>query len=269
MHLDVIELRRFYCTTPLGAQVRRVVRAKLRALWPDLHGLNLVGFGFAAPFLAPFAEEAQRTLCLMPAQQGVCRWPAEGPNLAALVEETLWPLPSGFAERIIVAHGLEGCERAAALLEEIWRVLAPGGRVIFLVANRSGLWARSDATPFGYGRPYSISQLERVLAESRFSPERHEGVLYLPPSHRRFWLRLAPAIERIGQRFGPERLAGLAVVEASKLVYVAPRPGSKVRADDPLRVLEGLKPAPKPRPATGRTGRSAAEGALCKARATG
>lgn len=267
MHLDVIELRRFYYGTALGAQVRRVVRAKLRALWPDVRGMNLVGFGFAAPFLAPFLDEAQRTLCLMPAQQGVCRWPTDGPNLAALVEETLWPLSSGFAERIIVAHGLEGSERPAALLEEIWRVLAPGGRAIFLVPNRSGLWARSDATPFGFGRPYSVGQLERALAASRFSPECHEGVLYLPPSHRRFWLRLAPVIERLGQRLGPERLAGLAVVEASKLVYVTPRSGSKVRADDPLKVIEGLKPATRPRPATGRARLGAGPG-LCKARPT-
>ena len=250
MHLDVVELRSFYYTTQLGRMVQRVVRERLRTMWPDIHGQNLVGFGFAAPYLRPFMEEAARTLCLMPAQQGVCPWPPEGPNVTALVEETLWPVPSGFADRLIVAHGLESCERPAALFEEIWRVLAPGGKAIFVVPNRAGIWARRDATPFGYGSPYSIRQLEATLAGNKFTAERHAAALYMPPSHRRFWLKTASAIERIGQRIDAQRLAGVVMVEATKLVYIAPHTGAKMAARVPLRVLEGLRP--KPKPATGR-----------------
>lgn len=251
MHLDVVELRSFYYTTQLGRMVQRMVRERLRELWPDIHGQNLVGFGFAAPYLRPFMEEAARTICLMPAQQGVCIWPPEGPNLTALAEETLWPLQSGFADRLIVAHGLESCERPAALLEEIWRVLAPGGKAVFLVPNRAGMWARRDATPFGYGRPYSAGQLERTLSGNKFAVERHAAGLYMPPSHKGFWLRIAPAIERMGQRLDARRLAGVVMVEATKLIYIAPQAGAKVPAREPLRVLDGLRP--KPKPATGRS----------------
>ena len=257
MHLDVVELRSFYYTTQLGRMVQRVLRDRLRAMWPDIHGQNLVGFGFAAPYLRPFMEEAARTMCLMPAQQGVCPWPHEGPNVAALVEETLWPVPSGFADRLIVAHGLESCERPAALLEEIWRVLAPGGKVIFVVPNRAGIWARRDATPFGHGQPYSIGQLEKTLAGNKFTAERRAAALYLPPSHRRFWLGVAPAIERMGQRVDARRLAGVVMVEATKLVYIAPHTGAKLATRVPLRVLDGLRPKPKPA-----TGRSAARDSL-------
>lgn len=252
MHLDVLDLRGFYYTTRLGRMVQRVVRQRLRALWRDIHGMNLVGFGFAAPFLRPFIEESARTLCLMPSQQGVCQWPVDGDNRTALVEETLWPLPSGFADRIVVAHGLETCEKPAALLEEIWRVLAPGGKAVFLVPNRAGLWARTEATPFGYGRPYSAHQLERTLAVSRFTAAQHLGALYMPPSHRRFWLRVGPGLERLGQRLDGQRFAGLIMVEAAKLVYITPQGGAKVKASDPIRVLDGLRPRPKPKPATGR-----------------
>jgi len=246
MHLDVVELRRFYYTTQLGRMVQRMIRERLRALWPDIHGQNLVGFGFAAPFLRPFMEEAARTLCLMPAQQGVWPWPPEGPNVTALVEETLWPLPSGFADRLIVAHGLETCERPAALLEEVWRVLAPGGKAVFLTPNRAGIWARRDATPFGYGRPYSTGQLEKTLSANKFTAERHAAALYMPPSHRRFWLKAGPAMERVGQRLDLQGLAGVVMVEATKLVYIAPQSGAKVAAREPLRVLDGLRPNPKP-----------------------
>jgi len=247
MHLDVVELRRFYTSTQLGRIAQRAIGERLRALWPSVKGSNLVGFGYTAPLLRPFLDEATRTLCLMPAQQGVCAWPSEGPNVSALVEETLWPLPGGFADRLVVAHGLETCERPAALLDEIWRVLAPGGKVVFIVPNRAGMWARRDGTPFGYGRPYSVGQLDETLAAHKITTERHAAALYMPPSHRRFWLRLAPAIERIGRRMDVRRLAGVVMLEAEKLVYITPQSGAKVAARDPIRVLTGLgAPAPKP-----------------------
>lgn len=247
MHLDVVELRRFYSSTQLGRLAQRTIRERLRALWPNVKGESVVGFGYAAPFLRPFLDEAARTLCLMPAQQGVCAWPSEGPNVSALVEETLWPLPGGFADRLIVAHGLETCERPAALLDEIWRVLAPGGKVVFIVPNRAGMWARRDGTPFSYGRPYSIGQLDQTMTAHKFSPERHAAALYMPPSHRKFWLKVAPAIEQMGQRVDARRLAGVVMLEAEKLVYITPQSGARAAARDPIRVLTGLgTPAPKP-----------------------
>lgn len=247
MHLDVLELRKFYSTTQLGRMTQRVLRERLRTLWPNVKGQTVVGFGYAAPLLRPFLAEAARTLCLMPAQQGVCAWPSEGPNVASLVEETLWPLPGGFADRLVVAHGLETCERPAALLDEIWRVLAPGGKAVFIVPNRAGMWARRDGTPFAYGRPYSVGQLDDALAAHKFTVEQHAAALYMTPSHRRFWLKVAPTIEGVGQRVDARRLAGVIMAEAEKLVYITPQSGSKVAARAPIRVLTGLgAPAPKP-----------------------
>lgn len=247
MHPDVVELRSFYYTTQLGRMVQRTLRARLRELWPDTRGMTVAGFGFAAPFLRPYLGEAARVLCLMPAQQGVCPWPGEGPNVSVLTEETLWPVAHGQIDRLLVAHGLETCERPQALLEEIWRALSPGGRAVFLVPNRAGIWARREGTPFGYGRPYTLGQLERTLADSRFATERHAGALYMSPSHRGFWLRVAPTMERIGTRLQIQRLAGVTLVEATKLVFIAPASGLKERAERPLRVLEGFaQPVPAP-----------------------
>src|SRR5699024_2392331 len=113
----------------------------------------------------------------------------------------------------------------------------------------AGMWARRDVTPFGYGRPYSLRQLESTLAEHKFTAIRRGAALYMPPSHRRFWLRLAPAIERVGQRLDARRLAGVVIVEAEKLVYITPQSGSRVRAREPIRALVGLG-APVPRPAS-------------------
>ena len=255
MHLDVAELRRFYYRTPLGRVAQAALQRALRDLWPDISGETLVGFGFAAPLLRPMIAESRKTLCLMPAGQGVARWPGDSPNRAALVEETLWPLPDGFVDRLVVAHGIETCERPAALLEEMWRVLAPGGSAILIAPNRSGLWARRDATPFGYGRPYSVGQLEDHLGQHRFEPRRHSACLYAPPSHGRFWLRTAGMFESVGLKLDLQRAAGVILIEATKLVYAAPKNGAKSGVKTPLEVLEGLA-APKPKPIAGRAARA-------------
>lgn len=251
MHLDVIDLRAFYYRTKLGRSAQRGLQEALRRIWPETRGMVVVGFGFAAPMLRPFLAEAERVIALMPSQQGVMPWPAGAANVSTLVEETHWPLSAGTVDRLIVAHGLETCERPAALLAEIWRVLAPGGQVVFIVPNRSGFWARRDVTPFGYGRPYSYGQLEHLLNTNRFVPEQHEAALYAPPSHRRFWLQTAPFWEQVGRRFDPRFMAGALLVEATKQVYARPpAAGIRVAVPGPLDVLGGLT-RPKPEVATG------------------
>lgn len=252
MHLDVLDLRAFYYRTPLGRSAQRLLQEATRGLWPDVHGLSVVGYGFAVPFLRPFFREAARVLALMPAPQGVMPWPVGEPNRCVLCEETRWPVEAASVDRIVVGHGIETSDRPDALLSEIWRVLAPGGRVIFIVPNRSGLWARRDVTPFGFGRPYSLGQLESLLVSHRFVPERHAAALYAPPSHRKVVLQTAYFWERLGRRFEPRVIAGALIVEATKQVYARPpSSGARVVFPGPLDVLEGLT-RPSPEPVTGR-----------------
>jgi SAM-dependent methyltransferase len=250
MHLDVVDLRSFYYRTKLGRRTQQRLQEAVLALSPPARGETVAGFGFAAPLLRPFIGDARRVICMMPAAQGVMPWPAGEPNLSVLVEETLWPLPSGFVDRLIVAHGLETCERPGALLDEIWRVLAPQGRAIFVLPNRSGLWARGEATPFGYGRPYSVGQIGTQLRRHQFVPEATGAALFGPPSHRQFWLRSAQFWERTGRAAGATRLAGAILVEATKQLFVTPRTGARDASRSAIEILQGL--APRPRPALGR-----------------
>lgn len=252
MHQDVVDLRAFYYRTKLGRGVQAVLQKSLRDMWPETAGMTVAGFGFAAPFLRPFLGDSRRVMCFMPGQQGVMHWPQGAANHAALVEETNWPVAAGFIDRLIVAHGLETCDHADALLNEIYRVLAPGGHVIFIVPNRSGIWARRDATPFGHGRPYSYGQVQSLLRQHRFLPERHTAALYTPPSERRFWLRTNRVWEGLGQKLDSQVMAGALIVEASKQVYVQPHKGSGVTVKNTLGVLEGLA-KPKPKPVVNRT----------------
>ncbi len=252
MHLDVLDLRNFYYRTQLGRVAQRAIRDQLVAMWPDTAGLAVAGFGFAAPLLRPFLAASRRVLALMPAPQGVMPWPAGMENVSVLCEETAWPLAAASVDRLVLLHGLETSERPSALLDEAARVLAPGGRVIFVVPSRTGLWARREGTPFGFGRPYTATQLESQLRLHAFTPERSLSALFAPPFPGRFWLRTAEFWEGFGRRFVPWGAGGVLMVEATKQVWQPGRGlGATVRR--PLRVLEGIaqpagpRPAPQPR----------------------
>lgn len=217
MTVDVVDLRDFYASR-LGHVARRMIRRRIRLLWPDLRGMRLLGLGYAGPYLRMFREETERAIALMPSSQGVLPWPSEGPNAAALVDEGELPLQDYSIDRVLLVHGLEFSEQVRPLLKEIWRVMAGGGRLLVVAPNRRGIWARLDRTPFGQGHPYTPTQLTRALRDADFTPERVATALFVPPNGSRMVLRSAVAVERIGERWFTT-FAGVCVVEATKQLY--------------------------------------------------
>lgn len=237
MRTDVVDLRDFY-RSPLGRVAERQIARRARAIWPDVRGMTVAGYGYAGPALAPFRGEAERVLSMMPASQGVLHWPEEEPNLAALSEEADLPLPDLSVDRLILLHGLETADALRPLLRELWRVLADNGRLLAIVPNRRGVWARTDRTPFGAGQPFSVSQLGRRLRDSLFTPLQQARALYVPPLRRQILLRGADAWEEIGIRWFPQ-FGGVVMVEASKQLYAGVAEPSVFR-------LPRLQPAPRP-----------------------
>ena len=217
MYTDVVDLRDFYATR-LGQAARRMLRQRIRHMWPDVRGMRVLGLGYAAPYLRLFTEEAERVAALMPAEQGVLPWPEDDRNCVALAEEVELPLQDYSVDRVLLVHALEYSEHARMLLKEIWRVLAGGGRLLAVVPNRRGIWARLERTPLGGGRPYSSGQLTRLLREEHFTPEHSAGALYMPPTHSRVMLRSAAAWENIGERWF-STFAGMVLVDATKQIY--------------------------------------------------
>lgn len=247
MSVDVLDLRSFY-TQPVGMMARRLVGRGIRARWPLQPGLRIVGIGYAPPYLGLFREVGERVCALMPAQQGVIKWPTAAPTLSALVDEGDLPLADAVADRVLMVHALENVIDPEAMLGEAWRILAAGGRLLIVVPNRRGVWARTDATPFGQGRPYSRPQLTALLKATQFTPLGWSEALYLPPIRHRWMLKSAQAWERIGASLSLP-FAGVHIVEASKQVY------RLVPAERARRLAPRLGPifAP-PRPASPRIG---------------
>ncbi|MEZ5667532.1 MAG: methyltransferase domain-containing protein [Alphaproteobacteria bacterium] len=225
---DVVDLAAFYASPP-GQVARRMIRRRVRAMWPDVGSQRVLGLGYATPLLRPFLDEAERVLAVMPARQGMHPWPRGEPNRVTLADEAQLPLPDRSVDRLLLVHALECTEQLRPMMRELWRVLDDAGRLLIVTPNRRGIWARLERTPFGHGRPYTVGQLNRVLAETLFSPTRTERALFLPPTRSRMLLRAAPAWEKVGLRWFPQ-FCGVLLMEARKDAYAPTVAGEKARA---------------------------------------
>ena len=137
MYSSVYDFKTFY-NSKVGRVVRRVLQECIRELWPDVHGLRVMGTGYATPYLRMFKEEAERVFAMMPAGQGAHHWPHDGMNCVTLSEPSELPIETNSVDRILMIHNLEFAEFLKPSLQEIWRVLKSNGRMIAVVPNRSG-----------------------------------------------------------------------------------------------------------------------------------
>ena len=214
MRRDVLDLRAFY-TSPLGRAAQTMVSAKVEEAWAPVHGLDVLGLGYATPFLK-LNRGARRIVAAMPAAQGVEPWPESSRNLACLIDETTLPFPPALFDRVLAVHALEESGDPLVLMREVSRVLSPNGRVIVAVAARHGLWAHAEGTPFGHGRPFTRHQLETLIADADLEPTGWTRALYVPPLP---WAApWADGVEQLGARLWPG-FAGLILMEAIKPVF--------------------------------------------------
>ena len=238
MRRDILELREFYATA-LGGVVRTMVSRKLIEAWGDASALDVLGLGYPTPYLERLRPRARRTVAAMPAAQGVEVWPAAGRTLACLADECALPFQNALFDRILVIHALEEADDPLAVLRDVWRVLAPSGRVIVVVANRRGVWSNAESTPFGHGRPFTRTQLEGLLREAELEPTAWSRALFAPPLQ--WTARWADGLEAVGARLWPG-LSGLLMLEAVKQTFAVRPRGRRAR----VRVFAPgvLAPAP-------------------------
>jgi len=232
MPQDVRDLAAFY-ESPLGQLAHRAIAREIHAMWPDLRNYRVLGYGFAIPYLQGFSR-TERTIAAMPAPQGVIAWP-DDKNAALLCEEDALPFPDLFFDRILIVHGLEASESLRALLRQLWRVLAPEGRILLIAPNRASLWAQVQKSPFGHGRPFSRLELESLLKDAVFEPGRWRRALYAPPFET--VTGSGAGWEKVGSRFF-SGIGGVHVVEAAKSLYAAAIPKLPVGAQVALKTAQ-------------------------------
>ncbi len=237
MRQDIGNLQSFYASD-LGQLVTQTVCTHLQNLWGDEGGAaqaSILGFGYATPYLQEMALRGWRTVAAMPAQQGAEVWPSGAPSATVLVDEQHLPFADEQFDRVVLVHAIEDSPDPQKLLRECWRVCAPEGRLVLVVAAREGLWARAEHTPFGHGQPYSRGQATRLLSQAMFEPQAYARALYMPPWPMCLGLSwgqgLARSWEQVGRLLLPS-FSGVIMLEAKKRLYA---PTGLVRAMEPVR----------------------------------
>lgn len=212
--------------TRLGAVTARLLRGRIARAWPDLAGLSVLGIGHPAPYLRLWRDNAQSCVAALSPGLAPARWPGGLPSRTCLIDDEILPFSDLNFDRVLLIHSLETAGNAQRLLREVWRVLKDDGRIMVVVPNRSSLWAHSEITPFGHGRPYSAGQLDRLLGAAMFEVAWRDAALFIPPLRWRIVLRAAGAIERAGRNLLP-RCGGVTLAEARKNMYQLIPSGSR------------------------------------------
>lgn len=215
---DVVGLKQFYASA-LGRYVQSRVLSAMARVWSAPNGEAVLGLGYAAPYLDAM-HQAELSVAVMPPAQGAIYWPPSQANRTAMARETSLPFKPEIFNRVVVAHLVEHGAHTDELLDEVWRVLAPSGRVIMIVPNRLSLWARSASTPFGYGKPYSLAQCRALLANHQLTYLQATPVLFIPPRGWRWVLKCAGVMDILGPMFWP-MLGGIWLIEAEKQIYAS------------------------------------------------
>jgi len=69
-----------------------------------------------------------------------------GVDLAHDLEATPYPLPDDCADEVVLSHVLEHFSDLLPIMEEVWRITRPGGRVLIRTPHYSGPFAWKDPT---------------------------------------------------------------------------------------------------------------------------
>lgn len=232
MSHEILDLLYFY-RSAIGQLSHKIILKKIEDLWTTPPN-NLTGVGYCDPFLDTYHAQGTSCLALSPsftglyARSGIENYPT------VLIQETNLPLRPDSQKHILCSHILEHTSYPEIFLKELFNCLKPEGEVIFIVTNRHGSWARNDNTPFGFGRPYSRKQLNKLLQQAGFMITDYKPALFLSPDTSIMSHRYNRFLEGLGSVFVP-RYSGLHIIRALKRIYVPPM---RIQKADILNIIK-------------------------------
>ncbi len=180
--------------TPGGARADGLLAAAVETAWGDCGGLRVAVLGTAGPALGAVAGKAGWGVGL---RSGTQEPGPNSPRCQVVVETDSLPVADSVFDRVLLLHPLESEAQGAAVLREVWRMMAPEGRVLVVVPNVFGSWAWCGRHPFRRARPVTAMRLRRWLSVAAFKPQKVWGVLRAPPLPSTLYVRVAAAWERV------------------------------------------------------------------------
>ena len=180
--MDFNNLHQFY-NSELGKCTQGFLEQKIKSYVDVKSDTVITGVGYTAPFLLNL-EQGDTKLSLVP--EFIENFNVVGSTEHAVCEEDHLPLLNNSSDLCLMVHCLEHSNSPWGLMAEINRILPSGGRVVVVVPNRVGLWARRTNNPFGFGRSYTKGQLKKLMLATGFVEITTDYSVYNPPLHSLF-----------------------------------------------------------------------------------
>jgi len=162
MRININKFKDFY-NSKLGGITRETINRKVCLLWPPVKDENILGLGYATPYLSNFRSNCPRVVAATPVRQEKFKWTFNELNLKTLFYELNLPFSDLSIDKILIIHAVESAKKINLILREAWGTLKGNGRIILIVQNYPSLSALFKHISFGWDSSYSVRQISKLL----------------------------------------------------------------------------------------------------------
>ena len=243
MRQSAATLEAFY-TTRLGRAAADRIGQRLLDLWGPCDGQTVLCIGFPAPLLALWQDSARTCIGVLPEDMGAARLTSVRGGVLTLSPESRLPFGDGVFDRICMLHALEEADSPRLLMREVWRILAPEGRLALAAANRKSLWSLNEGKAFGHGRPWTRRQLISFISDGLFQVTASTTAVHMPPLNWSLITAASKSWERAGELITPG-LGGVVLIEAVKHLYAKPGGSAGAVVTDAVKTSNGAPALPR------------------------
>ena len=217
MYNNINKLEIFYSSL-LGRHCKILINNQLNNFLPNTKGMNILGIGYTFPFIKKLRSESKSLFIFSTNDVINYNLTSIKNKFSCIIDEKKIPISDLHFDRIIICHSLEFIANIENFLQEVWRILNGEGKIIILIPNRLGFWARDEKNPFGHGQPFSKSQIINLLNQNKFEITKIKFSLYIPPNYNDLILKYAKNNDIFFSKwfFG---FGGVLIVEAKKQIY--------------------------------------------------
>ena len=221
MNFNLKDLIEFY-DSELGKISVISIQEKLYKFLDTKLKQNVLGFGYILPYLRKKDIASKINFLSIPSTNNKIKYYRNELNASLEVDETSLPFNDLEFDKVFVSHWLEVSDRLDLVFSELWRVLKGQGKIIFIIPNSFSLWSNIENNPFGKCRPFSKSQIKKLLNLHGFEEIKVEFSLYFPPYNYKLLVKNHKLIENIGRALF-RNMGGVMVIEATKFNYAIPK----------------------------------------------
>ena len=217
MYQDFNNLSDFYKTN-IGRSLKNLISEKIKK-YVFLYDHEHVGFvGFSEPYSDLLKNKKIKVFNFFPAKLGISKNNPKENSLNILHDEEQLPAEDLFFNHLVGVHYIENTSNLKKTLRELWRVLAPEGKIYLIIPNKKSSWSMSATSPFSSGFGFSKKQISDLLEENFYDIQFIDRLVYFPPWKLKILSNHYLLFEKLGSYFW-RFFNGVYLCVAKKRIY--------------------------------------------------